>query len=177
MDVSKKPKKAYNRFLANFYIIIGSAVILFVLFNYIPGYKWALNNLVIGNIKVMVKNPRLSVEQKWAIKCGFDYRYLNYIKQNTPENAVILMPSESEVHPKGQKSDFNTSSLSITNKAVATYFLYPRKLVYKKGEENNPYSDKVDFVAIVNHFGYDELNYNVKKKVKYAILPKNPVQN
>ncbi|MDD5231399.1 MAG: hypothetical protein PHC43_08725, partial [Candidatus Marinimicrobia bacterium] len=57
------------------------------------------------------------------------------------------------------------------NKAWSTYFLYPRRLVYEAEKEKNPFYDKVDYVAIVNFWGYDKLEYEVAQKIKLNILP------
>jgi len=154
--------------------LIISAVIVLILYYNIQGYRWIWDSLVMGNLKIIRENPHLSIEKKWEIKCGFDFSYLNYVKSKTPDNAIILMPAYSEIYPKGEKSDFNTrDSGGIKNKAWATYFLYPRKLVYVEEKGSNPFYEKADYVAIVNFRGYDKLNYSVENMEKYQILSRN----
>ena len=146
----------------------------FLLYYNIGGYRWVVDGLVLNNLKIIYQNPNLSLERKWAMKCGFDFVYLNHIKKNTPENAIILMPPYSALYPnkEGFKTEFNTKNAAgVKNKAWATYFLYPRKLVYQKGKDINYLYDKITHVAIANYLGYDKLDYSVPKKQKHAILP------
>lgn len=154
-------------------LLISVAVILLLYYN-IAGYRWVWDGLVMRNLKIIKENPYLTLEKKWQIKCGFDFSYLNYIKSKTPADAIILMPAYSDIYPEGEKSDFNTADAGgIKNKAWATYFLYPRKLVYEEEKGTNPLYEKANYVAIVNFKGYDRLNYTVEKKEKYLILPRN----
>jgi hypothetical protein len=160
--------------LRNIAGLLFSLILIIILYQKIPGYKWLWDSLVISNQKMIKKYPDLSLEQKFEIKCGFDYKYLHFVKNNSPEDAIILMPSKEDIFPRGQKSDFNTKgSGGIRNKAWATYFLYPRKLVYEVEKDENPLYKKINYVAIVNYLGYEKLNYEVNKKQKYNILPIN----
>jgi hypothetical protein len=163
--------------LQNIAALIVTIVCLFILYQN-GGYKWVWDSLVMGNLKIIWDNPDLTQEKKWEIKCGFDYRYANYLKVNTPEDAVILMPPSEVLFPEGKKSDFNTKgSWGVKNKAWATYFVYPRKLVYDKEKEINPYHEKINFIAIANFWGYEKLEYSVSKKQKYLVLPVKKSKN
>jgi hypothetical protein len=114
----------------------------------------------------MSKNLELSAEQKLAGKCGFDYIYADFIKVNTPDSAVILMPSFSALYPSDGSTDFNrANSAGVKNKAWATYFLYPRKLVYPN-EVGNKYADSISYIAVANYVDYAGNRYNSR----YAIL-------
>ena len=181
-NLKKKKKNKIEKVIDNtlslpefwFRNVIGmiiSIIFITILYFNVGGYKWLWDSLVVNNVKIMHKNPKMTLPQKWSVKCGFDYQYLDYLKNNTPEDAIILMPAKDKIYPKGQKSDFNTkSSAGIKNKAWAVYFLYPRKLVYEN-EIDNPYYDSINYVAIVNFLGYENLDYAVGKKKKYTILP------
>lgn len=161
-------------FSRNLIGLVGSVVVMLLLYYNVRGYKWVWDSLVMGNLRIIRENPHLTLEKKWQIKCGFDFSYLNYIKSRTPEDAVILMPAYSDIYPEGEQSDFNsTDAGGIKNKAWATYFLYPRKLVYEDEKGANPLYEKANYVAIVNSRGYDKLNYPVENKEKYQVLPRN----
>jgi len=161
-------------FFNNILFIIVSIIVIIVLYKGIGGYKWLWDSLIVGNLNMIKQYRNLTIDQKYEIKCGFDYKYVNYIKSKTPEDAIILMPSREEIYPEGKKSDFNEKDASgIKNKAWATYFLYPRKLVYEEEKDINQYYECVNYIAIVNYFGYDRLNYSIRKKEKYHILPVN----
>ena len=173
---NQKIKMQFNRpawFIKNMVGLFLSVLFILILYYNFSGYKWLWDSLVIRNLEIISQYPNMSIENKWEAKCKFDYTYVNFIKKNTPEDAIILMPSYNEILPKGEKSDFLKTAGGIKNKAWATYFLYPRKLVYEDEGDSNPYYDKANYVAIVNFKGYDRLNYPVEHKVKHHILPRN----
>lgn len=174
--INKKTKKDvkpdfFSRILKNI-ISLFIIILALLLFNNLKGYKWLWNSLVMGNLKNIKKYPNLTFNKKYEIKCGFDYKYLEYIKSNTPKDAIILMASKSILIPEDEKTNFNKEgSWGVKNKAWATYFIYPRKLVYENNKNTNPFYKEVTHVAIANNWGYDKLNYKVDKKYKYYILP------
>ena len=161
----------FNYWLLNIIGLLISAAIVFLLYDNIKGYNWLWNSLIVKNLQVIKKYPDLPIEKKWEMKCGFDYVYLNFIKTNTPEDAIVLMPLNSAIYPEGEKSDFKNASYSIRNKAWATYFLYPRKLVYEYEQGKNPLYEQANYIAIVNYWGYDKLDYKVTQRYKHHILP------
>lgn len=162
-----KKKKKSEKIFVDFVSIVISLIFLLLLMQIAPGYRWVVNSLILGTYKTISQYPDISLEQKWALKCGFDYRYLNYIQKQTPEDAIILMPTEAEIFPEGEKSDFKKAADCIKNKAWAT----SRKLVYKDEKGINPYYEKANYIAIVNYQGYEELDYQIAKKAKHCVLP------
>lgn len=165
------PKSSADFWIGNIVTLLIAVTIVYLLYQNVEGYNGLWNNFIKKNLEIIREHPDFSIEKKWEIKCGFDYAYLNFIKKNTPENACILMPPDSAIYPKGEKSLFQNAAYSIKNKAWATYFLYPRKLVYEYEKGKNPYYDKIEFVAIVNFWGYDKLDYRVGQRAKFNILP------
>lgn len=172
MRVKNIPKKK-NLFIQ----ITLNILVLILLYVFIPkvfslnnGYKWAYNNLLKGNMKTIKEHPNLSTTQKYSIKIGTAYQYLNYIKKQTPKNAVILWPTKKEVSPKNKKSPFGKTELY--NKMYATRFLWPRKLVLMSEKETSYLKDKISYVAIVNGEGFKYLGYNFpnKDKIKFAVI-------
>jgi len=170
--MKKQPKKKNStKIFFDFISIVIALTVLLLLMQIIPGYNWVVNSLILGTYKTIAHYPNITLEQKWALKCGFDYRYLNYIKKQTPKDAIIIMPTKEEIFPEGEKSDFKNAADCIKNKAWATYFLYPRKLVYKYEKGKNPYYAKANYIAIVNYRGYDALDYQIARKEKHCVLP------
>ena len=55
-----------------------------------PAYHWVYSSLLKENMATIKKHPELTFEEKMKMKLGVDYDYLLFIKQATPENAVIL---------------------------------------------------------------------------------------
>lgn len=89
----------------------------------LPLFKYDLN--------FMVKNPGYSYEQKMGALVGPNYYYYMFIKNNTPEDAVILKPKQQGRWP------------DLSNEGYSRYFLYPRKFV---SEEDGP-----DAIAKATH--------------------------
>ena len=167
----KKKKAAISTasYLINNGIILFSFLtILFFLQAVVPSYNWLTHKLIRDNLRVIAANPHLSVQKKYEIKLGFDYRYISAVRKNTPDNAVILMPPREVL----LKSNFNKKSAwGVKNKTWCTYFLYPRKLV--REEERETHKDlyrQVTHVMIVNGWGYQKLHYPVSRKFQYAIV-------
>ena len=145
----------------NFITLAIAAILFFGIKEINDGYKWFFSSLLKNNIKMLQdkKVKRMDLNQKYESKLGFDYRFLKHIADNTPENAIILMPPDSIIFPKKGKIFFNKNmkSASIKNKNWATIssydsYAYIRKLVYEKINENSKYVDKATHVAILNHW-------------------------
>lgn len=150
-------------------ILFGFLAFLLILLCYKqqPGYKWTYDNLLRGNMEVIKKYRHLSTDKRNEMKIGFTYVYLRYLKQNTPDSAVILMPRSPAFRRKDVRNPFGGEPW---HKIWAARFLYPRKIVYE-GEKDNKYADHITHVAIVNGWGYDQLDYQVAQKVDNTVLP------
>jgi hypothetical protein len=136
------------------------------------GYKWAYTMLT-SNMKLIRTSPHLSLREKNEMKLGADFAYLWFLKEATPENAVILYPSADDFYPPDKTSPFKQG---IHNKIWALRFLYPRLLVLPSEMETSRYAAEITHVAIVNGRGYERLNYPVDSKQEFGILPLNPLK-
>ncbi len=137
-----------------------------------PAYNWVYNGLLKGNMEMIRKYPNLTYDQKMQYKLGASYEYLLFLKQHTPENAVILYPSSKAFRKKDSPFTQN-----IDNKIYAIRFLYPRKLILESDLENSIYADKITHVAIVNGEGIDKLPYPVNMEIQHGVLPVIPQKN
>ncbi|MDR2390007.1 MAG: hypothetical protein LBD89_09545 [Tannerellaceae bacterium] len=134
------------------------------------GYPWAYNMLT-SNMKLIRANPHLTLKEKNEMKLGTDFAYLWFLKEATPENAVILYPSTEDFYPPDKPSPFKQE---VQNKIWALRFLYPRLLVLPSEMETSPYAPEITHVAIVNGRGYERLDYPVEHKQEHGILPVKP---
>lgn len=141
-DESGKGK--FRRIVTNMLALGLSLLLTTALFKLCPGYHWVYADLLKGNLEIAKKYPQLTFDQKMQMKLGFDYRYLMYVRDATPEDAVIRYPSGAAFGKKG--SPFK----HISNKIFATRFLYPRKLVQENEMGTSKYAGKITHVAIVN---------------------------
>jgi hypothetical protein len=115
--------------------------------------------------------PDMTTEQRLEAKLGMSYTYLQFVKKQTPEDAVILFPGWNEFFPEGVKSPFDGN---ITNKIWATRFLYPRKIVFSSEQDKCRYGKNITHVAIVNGMGFEKVSYPVAEKFDHGVLPFNP---
>jgi hypothetical protein len=131
-------------------------------------YNWSYNTLMKDNYNTIKKYKALSLDRKWEIKLGYTFTYWKYLRDNTPENAVILYPPHDAFFPKEKKTQFTGEP---ANKIAASRFLYPRKLVSHNEIETNRYGKQLTHVAIVNGWGYEYSGYPVNNKVDNTVLP------
>jgi hypothetical protein len=134
------------------------------------GYKWAYTMLK-NNREIIRKNPNLTLKKKNEMKLGIDFAYICFLKESTPDNAVILYPSSEDFYPPDKSSPFKQP---IQNKIWALRFLYPRHLVLPSEMETNRYTPAITHVAIVNGRGYERLDYPIENKQEYGIWQIKP---
>ena len=76
--------------LKNILFLLLALLLVKITFTEQPAYKWVYYNLLKGNMSLIKQYPDISFEQKMQMKLGVNYEYLHFIKQATPEDAVIL---------------------------------------------------------------------------------------
>lgn len=141
-----------------------------------PEYKWTYKwpyEMLTGNLEATRHYAATTTDQRFEMKLGLSYVYLRYLKESTPPNAVILLPSKEAFFPEGQERVFSGEPY---NKLWATRFLYPRRVILTSELGKTPWSQKITHVAIANGIGYEYLNYEVPQKAPFAILPIHPKQ-
>ncbi|WP_294142869.1 hypothetical protein [uncultured Sanguibacteroides sp.] len=128
------------------------------------GYNWVFSMLK-GNLEMIKHYPRMSQVQKNEIKHGANFNYLHFLKTNTPPDAVILFPpKDTLLHVKLFKDKLSNSA-SLRNRIWASYFIYPRKIVYADSLKECP--AEVTHIAIIDKHGYEY----VKDSVDWATAP------
>ena len=133
------------------------------------GYHWTAHTLLLENLENMKKYKELTSDERLKAKLGFTGSYFEYINKHTPENAIIIMPPDS-VYQTGK--DPKMLDNYIKTSGWANYFVYPRKLVYEEDKEKYiSVYDSAQFVAIIDSWGYDKLEYRVGTKTQYSVLP------
>lgn len=154
--------------------LVAVAIVLFLLNKLVvgiqPGYNWAYNMLK-GNQEIIQNYAHTTTDQRYEMKLGLAHVYLRYLKENTPPDAVILLPSQKAFYPEGQERIFSGEPF---NKLWATRFLYPRRVIIPAELGKTPWSQKITHVAIVNGIGYEYLDYDVEHKAAHTILPVHP---
>lgn len=145
------------------------------------GYRWAIHDLAFKNLENIEQvkqqlsmqrsdsTPQALFEAKMNMKVGL-YPMFDYIKTNTPEDAVILLP-------EGDSAVSNTSKWNfIYDPEWVEYFIYPRLCLAIGREDEHPELKKrITHVLIIEGKGYDRLKYDVplEQRPREAILPIN----
>lgn len=155
--------------LRNASFLILALLLVTYTFSKQPAYHWVYFDLLKSNMEIIKKYPKLTFDEKMLMKLGASYKYLLFLKRETPENAIILYPSPQDFREKDSPFTQN-----IDNKIYATRFLYPRKLILESELKSSKYADKITHVAIVNGKGIDKLPYLVNPKVQHGVLPVKP---
>ncbi|MBL0310240.1 MAG: hypothetical protein IPP77_11350 [Bacteroidetes bacterium] len=147
------------------------------------GYQWAIHDMALGNLKYIneLKDKiaggqmkPMSYEDKMAQRVG-NYSLLQYINNNTPKDAVILLPHMDSI---GNDSKWNF----IGEPEWTEYFIYPRLCISPRDEKRFPdLAKRITHVLIINGIGYDRLRYEVPvdRRVSETVLPidQPPTQN
>ncbi len=94
-------------------------------------------NFLWADITVMENFPRLTYGQKMQAKYGLYYDFMEFVKKNTPDDAVILIPPSM------------VPFMASGNSYLSNYFLYPRRLI--NGQLNKPpqYLNRYNYVLVV----------------------------
>lgn len=151
---TKKKKNSFKYWnpTINLGYALFSVGFFFIMTSQCVGYDWIYNTLIKNTYDSADQIKGLTIDQKIESKMGFDAKFLLYLKAQTPEDAIILMPPYEQVKRKNDGGAFSNDSASISNVSWASYFVFPRKLVYEGTESE--YRDKVTHVAIVDKWGY-----------------------
>ena len=182
-DFSSDPSKTEGQYYQMSIPFIKNVILFFVLFvigfqliDNVNGYVWMRDKFLQSNLDKIEKFKDADTDKKYEAYFGFDYRFLSYIRDNTADSAMILMPPDSAIFPVNGKSDFNSKrkNQSIRNHMWSMYFIYPRMLVYVEKYLDSPDSFDYTHVACVNGWGYEYLDYSLapNQSSKYQIWPR-----
>lgn len=158
-------------FTKNIVLAVAVLVFLIVLFKENSGYEWVWNSLVTENLKFINKNRSLSDAQKMQAKFGVDAAIIDYIKQNTPEDAVILFPPQSVLLADSASYQFTKGLGGIKSRNWTLDFLYPRKLVYFDEKDQNPFFPQLTHTVVMDGWGYQFLDYEPATYNNFDVLP------
>lgn len=145
------------------------------------GYHWAIHDLALKNLESIegIKDEihrrgldstkQSLMDAKLSMKVGV-YPFIQYIRSNTPEDAVILLPEGDSAVSNNSKWNF------IYDPEWMEYFIYPRLCVAIGRESEHPdLAKRATHVLIIEGKGYDKLKYNIPENERpaEAVLPIN----
>lgn len=147
-----------------------TAVVILLIY-LLPGYRFATEIIGFGGLRQMKEfeaaakeeGVKVTVEDKWKYKVMM-YPFLKFITEATPPNAIILLPPRSAL--KDTKYEF------IFESEWVEYFIYPRLCVGEDEKHLLPeLYKKVNYVTLVDGWGYDKLHYELKDRMTYGVAP------
>lgn len=157
----------HGKWLVKNLFFLGLALaLLYAAFATQPTYYWVYNNLLKKNYALIKRERNLTFDQKMQMKLGESYRYLQYLRDATPLNAIILYPPSSAFRKEGTPFKHE-----IFNKVYATRFLYPRRLVLESELTISPLAPHITHVAIVNGEGANHFTHPTDSTVRNAVFP------
>jgi hypothetical protein len=148
---------------------VAVAILVYNVVDKNSGYQWVTKNYLQGNWEHIRKYPNATLEERNQMKLGFSYVFLNYIVKHTPDTAIILFPLKKHITENANGTQLTSD---VTAKNWATYFIYPRRIVYKDDKDTDPLYSKVTHVAICAAHGYEDLDYQVFQRAYFDVLPK-----
>lgn len=171
----------YIPFLKNVITVVVLFLLTAYLIDNVRGYVWLKDKFLKSNLEKIKKFEDLTMDQKFEAYFRFDARFLFYIRDNTPDSALILMPPDSVILPADGSTDFNAKNKnqSVHSKQWASYFIYPRTFIYHRELEDYPKAaESYTHVACINGWGYDKLDYPLpqSQRSKYQVLPRTQAQ-
>lgn len=135
---------------------------------------WELNNNIGGNNRYIKQYPDLDMASRYSVKLGADFRFIDYIRQKTPEWAVVYIPAGDDFKEWKDQSGRPMFNGNLNNKLALTRFLYPRRVVLDKELGLTPYADSITHVGIANRRNHKMLPYKVDSTYTMGVLPVAP---
>ena len=176
--MTKSPQCTSNKSRSwSTWLVRNGALLLvgFLLFSKIPqanpAYMWLKESYLKNNAAIVKQYPDATLDQRMAIKLGADYNYIVFLRDNTPQDAIIYYPTGGDFrasHPAVEQNPFNGI---LIDKLTAVRVLYPRKVVVEREYGKTSWSKKITHVAIVNGRNLDKVPYPVPENYVNGILP------
>lgn len=157
-EAAKLPAKStsdgvFLRVISNTIIALILIVVLYIGKTNNVGYAFMWDTLVKQNYAMVKENSHIPYLDRNEQRHGVSYKYLADIKKQTPEDALILMPADSSLNKVDPKYGFN----ELKNRTKATFFLYPRKPLYRTDTFDRAMLPKATYVAIFSGDGYADV--------------------
>jgi hypothetical protein len=168
-------------------ILLGLVALFFLMWcnTSVPSYNWVYNDLLKSGYKYCeivqqeidkrsqtVTDPilrkKIAYDLKYEAKVGVEYDFLKFIRENTPDNAIILFPPNDIIT---KKTNYLTLKSDLDTKTWVSHFLYPRTVVYEREKSKNPFYAKAQYIVLLHGWGYDHLDYKPAQYNAVDILP------
>lgn len=137
----------------------------------VNGFDWVMNSYTKKALATMISRKDATYDEKMTGKLGMDYLFMLYVRDHTPENSIIYIPTREDFLtklPDGRPSPFKGN---LTDKLSAVRILYPRRVVTSDEWGKTTWSRYTTHIAIINNRNLDKLSYPVNTFVPFSVLP------
>lgn len=150
-------------------MLLAATISLVTMILLTPYYRYISSDLP-KDMKFIFLHWNNSPEEKYQLRFGATFSLLNNIVNHTPPDAIIIMPPDTVLLNSKSKIKFHKE---VLEKNWASYFVYPRKLVYEKEKNTNPLYEKANYVVVFNGWGLDKIHYKLENKITTGVIPIN----
>ncbi len=142
-----------------------------------PAYMWAWKDYVCDNVTKITRMSDVPMERRMVMKLGPDYKYLMFLRDATPTNAVIYYPTSADFTTTMPGRPDHHFTGRLNDKLSAVRVLYPRRVVTEDEFGVTSWSKKITHVAIVNGRNIDKLPYKAPDGYDTGVLPMDSLQS
>lgn len=136
--------------------------------------NWLWNYYAKANLQFIQSYPDLTLDERLAAKLGSDYRFLLFLREQTPEDAVLYYPTGDDFRSVRDQSGQSLFSGQLTDKLTAVRFLYPRRIVVEKELHKTSYTDSLTFITILSPRNRELIPYPIDPAFTIGVLPVTP---
>ncbi len=166
---TKKPHKISTWLFHNIILLVICIVLGFFL-KQVSGYDWVVNAYSKKTLFTVKSQKNATYVERMTAKLGLDYLYMIYVRDHTPENSIIYLPTREDFMTplNGNPSPFKAS---LTDKLSAARILYPRRVVTSDEWGKTSWSRYTTHIAIINNKNIDKLSYPVDSFIPFGVMP------
>lgn len=149
-------------------------VVALVLVSFLKGKhmgQWLWNYYIASNLEFIRSYPDLSLDERLSAKLGADYRFMLYLRDNTPEDAVVYYPTGDDFRAARSADGKQIFSGQLTDKLTAVRFLYPRRVVVEKELGQTAYTDSLTHITVVSERNLKMLPYEIDPARALGVYP------
>ena len=170
-NTSHKSQSGFATWLLHNAYLLVVCIVLGYFLSHVDGIKWVTESYCKKFLTVYKEHADATYDQKMTMKLGMDYLFLLYVRDHTPENSIIYLPTREDMlspQPNGKPSPFKAT---MTDKLSAAKILYPRRVITEDEWGVTTWARYTTHVAIVNGKNVDKLTYHVDKFIPFGVLP------
>lgn len=146
-------------------------LLLWVIQESTDAYGWVWKTYICNTARELKALPYASYDQRLTMKLGEDYQYLLFLREYTPEDAVLYYPSRADFQATPPGVESSPFSGKLIDKLSAIRVLYPRRVITEDEYGKTPWSDRLTHISIVGGCNLEKVPYKVPEDYTIGVLP------